>query len=68
MTPEQIKAMSAAEVAEALVEYNKWRRGDSPYKYGMDPRRMPFSTKQFGAIIDRAVEILKEVKDGKTDK
>ena len=40
------------------AEYNKWRRGDSPYKFGMNPQRMPFSTKEFGAIIDRAVEIL----------
>lgn len=39
MTLEQIKAMSAAEVAEALIEYNKWRRGDPPYKYGMNPQR-----------------------------
>ena len=62
MTNEQIKEMSPAEVAKALAEYNKWRRGDLPYKSGMDPRRMPYSTKEFGAIVDRAVEILKEAK------
>jgi hypothetical protein len=62
MTLEQIKAMSAAEVAKHLVEYQKYRRGEPPYDYGITPHCHPFTVKELGAIIDRAVEILKEVK------
>lgn len=68
MTPEQIKTMSAAKVAEALVRHNKWRRGDLMDEHGMTPSRMPYPMYDLGLIIDRAVEILKEVEDGKTDK
>ena len=62
MTLEQIKAMSAAKIARQLQEYQKYRRGEPPYDYGITPHRYPFSAKELGAIIDRAVEILKEVK------
>ena len=62
MTPEEIKIMSAAKVAKHLVEYQKYRRGEPPYDYGITPHRQPFTAKELGAIIDRAVEILKEVK------
>lgn len=58
MTLEEIKAMSAAEVAKHLVEYQAYRRGESPYDYGIIPHRQPFSAIEFGAIIDRAVELL----------
>ena len=61
MTIEQIKAMSAAEVAKHLVEHNKWRRGEPPYNYGLVPKQHPFTPYELGAIIDRAAEILKEV-------
>lgn len=60
MTPEEIKAMPAAEVAEALVEYQKYRRGESPYQYGTD--NMPFTPRELGDIINRAIELLKEAK------
>jgi hypothetical protein len=60
MTLEQIKTMSSAEVAKQLVEYQKYRRGEPPYDYGVTPHRQPFTPKELGAIIDRAVEILKE--------
>lgn len=60
MTPEEIKAMSAAKVAECLVEYQKYRRGEPPYAYGGDNH--PFTPMELGDIINRAVEILKEVK------
>lgn len=66
MTLEQIKAMSAAEVAKHLVEHNKWRRGEG--KYDKPYSGMPYSAQAVGAIIDRAVEVLKGVKDGKTNK
>lgn len=62
MTPEQIKTMSAADVATHLAEHQKYRRGEPPYDYGITSHRQPFSAKELGAIIDRAVEILKEVK------
>lgn len=65
MTPEEIKAMSAAKIAKYLVEYQKWRRGEPPYDYVVIPsHRQPFSAKELGAIIDRAVELLKEAHNG----
>jgi hypothetical protein len=60
MTLEEIKAMSAAVVAEQLQEYQKYRRGEPPYDYGITPHRQPFTAKELGAIIDRAVELLTE--------
>lgn len=62
MTSEEIKAMSAAEVAKHLAEYQKYRRGESPYNYGLIPHPHPFTPYELGAIIDRAVELLKERK------
>lgn len=64
MTLEEIKAMSAAEVANHLVEYQKWRRGESPYDYGFYSHHNPFTSYELGAIIDRAVKILKEAHNG----
>lgn len=66
MTPEQIKAMSAAEVAKHLVEHQRWHRGIG--KYRRAGATSPHDPYDLGLIIDRAVEILKEVKDGKTNK
>ena len=60
MTLDEIKEMSAAEVAKHLVEYQKWRRGEPPYNYGLTPKH-PFTPYELGAIIDRAVKILKGV-------
>jgi hypothetical protein len=60
MTLEEIKAMSAADVAKHLIEFQKWRRGEPPYGYGGD--NQPFTPRELGDIINRAVEILKEVK------
>lgn len=60
MTPEQIKAMSAAEIAESLTEHNKWRRGEG--EYDKPYSGMPYSAQAVGAIIDRAVELLNEQK------
>ena len=62
MTLEEIKAMSAAEVAEQLVEYQKYRRGEPPYDYGTD--KQPFTPRELGDIINRAIELLKEVRNG----
>lgn len=66
MTPEEIKTMSATDVAKHLAEHNKWRRGEG--EYDKPYSGMPYSAQAVGAIIDRAVEILKGVKDGKTNK
>jgi hypothetical protein len=60
MTLEQIKTMPAAKVAKALAEHNKWRRGEG--EYNKPYSGMPYSAQAVGAMIDRAVEILKEVK------
>jgi hypothetical protein len=62
MTPEQIKTMSAAKVAKQLQEYQKYRRGEPPYIYGIVPHRQPFTSFELGAIIDRAIELLTEQK------
>jgi hypothetical protein len=64
MTNGEIKAMPAAVVAEHLVEYQKYRRGEPPYDYGIVPHRQPFTAKELGAIIDRAIELLKEAHNG----
>lgn len=58
MTIEQIKTMSAAEIAKQLQEHQKWRSGVPPYEYG--GYNMPFRPHELGAIIDRAVELLAE--------
>lgn len=58
MTLEQIKAMSAAEVAKHLAEYQKWRRGEPPYDYGLIPKQHPFTPYELGEIIDRAIGLL----------
>lgn len=58
MTIEQIKTMSAAKVARQLQEFQKYRRGEPPYDYGVVPHRQPFTPYELGAIIDRAVELL----------
>jgi hypothetical protein len=60
MTLEEIKAMPAAKVARQLQEYQKYRRGEPPYIYGIVPHCQPFTAKELGAIIDRAIELLKE--------
>lgn len=56
MTPEKIKTMSAAEVAERIAELNKWRKGEPPYNYGWN--KPPLTPIEFDAILDRAVELL----------
>ena len=60
MTIDEIKTMSAAEIAKQLQEYQKWRRGEPPYEYG--GYNMPFRPHELGAIIDRAVEILSKAR------
>ena len=62
MTLEEINEMSAVKVAAHLVEYQKWRRGEPPYDYGLVSRPHPFAPYELGAIIGRAVELLKEAK------
>ena len=66
MTLEEIKAMPAAEITKHLVEYNKWCRGIGKYRGSC--ARSPYYADDICLIIDRAVEILKGVKDGKTNK
>lgn len=60
MTIEQIKTMSAAEIAKQLFEHNQWRRAKG--KYFKACSLAPHEPHELGAIIDRAVELLKEVK------
>ena len=60
MTLEEIKSMSAAEVAKQLQEHQKWRRGIG--KYRMVGAPSPYDPYDLGAIIDRAIKLLKEAK------
>ena len=62
MTIDEIKTMSAAEIAKHMQEYQKWRRGEPPYEYG--GYSMPFRPHEIDAIIYRAVELLKEAHNG----
>lgn len=53
--------MSVKEAAEALREYNRWRRGEPPYEWkdgAVETRQMPYSAKDLGVIIERAAELL----------
>jgi hypothetical protein len=61
MKDEEIKTMSAAKVAKQLLEHNKWRRGIG--KYGKAGAKSPHTPYELGAIIDRAVELLKETRN-----
>lgn len=57
---EPIEAMPAEKVAECLVEYNKWVKGEPPYEIGF--YNHPFSRWEIVKIIERATELLKEEK------
>ena len=60
---EIIKAIREAtpmQIAGCLKEYQAWRRGESPYDYGLVPLPQPFEPRELGAIVDRAIELLKE--------
>lgn len=52
-----INALNGAEVAGRLKTYPMWRRGKPPYD---GARCQPFTPKELGAIIDRAIELLEE--------
>lgn len=56
LTLEEINSAPATKVAEWLAEYNKWRRSEPPYAWGGD--KMPFTPRELGDIINRAVELL----------
>lgn len=60
-----IREATPAQIAEWLKDYQAWRRGESPYDYGLTPHSDLFPPKELGMIIDRAIELLKEkeVKD-----
>lgn len=61
MTPEQIKTMSAVEVSKHLAEHSKWHRGKG--KYSKPCSLSPHDPYDYGLIVDRAIELLKEVKN-----
>lgn len=53
--------MTAQEVADILEEYNKWRRDDGEYAdVGV---KRDITPKELGIAIDRAVEILRDIKE-----
>lgn len=52
----EIKNASPAQVAEALSEYNKWRRGLPPYE---GPNTLTLSAHELGLYLDRAIHLLK---------
>lgn len=55
-----IREASPVQIAEWLKIYQSWRRGESPYDYGLVPHPDPFTPHELGMIIDRAIELLKE--------
>jgi hypothetical protein len=67
-----IREATPAQIAEWLKVYQSWRRGESPYDYGLVPCPDPFTPYELGEIIDRAIELLKrkseEMKCLKTNK
>lgn len=56
MTAKDIQRMSNDELANLLMTYNCWRRGDCPFE---EPDSQPFEPKELGCIIDEAVARLK---------
>jgi hypothetical protein len=57
MTSEEIKTMSAEKVAKHLTEYNKWCRRAG--KHGETGTKLPYTSYDLIALVDRAVELLK---------
>lgn len=57
MTSEEIKTMSAEKVAKHLAEHNKWCRRAG--KYGETGTKLPYTSYDLIALVDRAVELLK---------
>lgn len=53
--------MTASEVADILAEHNKWRRGEGEYVGA--GAKCNITPKELGIAIDRAVEILRSVKE-----
>lgn len=56
--------MTPAQVADALHEYQLWRKGAGKYDWNPDfdmkgPEPMPYTPKELTAIEDRAIEILR---------
>lgn len=63
-TQSEIMSACAKEVAEVLVEHNKYLRGEPPYYYGA--WLTPFSATELSLYIDRAVELLRKKSEQKT--
>lgn len=68
-----MKKMTPIEVAEALEEHQRWRRGEGKYDWDpQDPKSvhapMPFNPKELGEIEDQAIKYLKSIKFGKAKK
>lgn len=53
--------MTTSEVADILEEYNKWRKDDGEYADAGVKRDI--TPKELGIAIDRAVEILRNIKE-----
>lgn len=53
--------MTAAEVADILEEHNKWRRGEG--EYAEAGAKCSITAEELGTAIDRAVKILRNVKE-----
>lgn len=53
--------MTATEVADILTEHNKWRRGQG--EYAEAGAKCNITPKELGTAIDRAVEILRNIKE-----
>lgn len=53
--------LTAKEVVNILAKYNQWRMGEGAY--GEPGVLCPYTPKQLSVVIDRAVEILRNVKE-----
>lgn len=62
MTCEEIMKAPASEVATALAEHNRWRRGEGEYAYGKEGVTFPQTARELGCYIDRAVQILSQTR------
>lgn len=57
----EAEEMTISEVADILAEHNKWRRGRG--EYAEAGAKCNITPEELGTAIDRAVEILRNIKE-----
>ena len=64
LTDAEVGAMSPASLANALRDYNRYRRGQGKYKWSEEPEKnnpSPYSPETIGYLIDTAAKTLEKI-------